>query len=143
MAEPPLTLTDKLKAVSDRFQARIDAKAAEIKAACSSFLKAGGDRETLSALREAINLSHRLAGSAGSMGFGEIGDASKALELALLDVKQGQGAPLGEKRIRIERALGDLTEAARNKNREDIVAPKTTPPGGEIPVRDRSEKPVI
>ena len=119
MAEKAASLSDKLKAISDRFAAKIDQKTADIEAACELFLSSGKGADAPGARAEAINLTHRLAGSSGSMGFPELGDAAKALEVSLIAVS---GDAAAEARRAITPAVEAFAAAARRKTRAALPA---------------------
>lgn len=105
MADPTPSLADKMAALSNRFEAKIDERTEEIEAACNRFLNDGEDDATVQ--EGAITLAHRLAGSSGTMGFAELGKTAAALERALKS----------KNRTDIEAALQTLKEAAERKKR--------------------------
>lgn len=109
MSMPPQDFEKFLDLQRADYQRALPGKMAQIHALWRA-LDAGG--EAPSPLADLERLAHTLAGAAGTFGFGEVGQAAKALELLLRPAVEGDGAgPAAltpQQRSDIARAIGEL-----------------------------------
>jgi HPt (histidine-containing phosphotransfer) domain-containing protein len=68
----------------------------------------GGDSPRAELLRTA----HSMAGAAATFGLPGVGEAARALELALQSVCEGAGAPSDRDRMRIEAGIAELVRVS-------------------------------
>lgn len=87
---------EKLDALRRRLAERLPGIVAEIETACREWMAAPADAARH---EKAVRTSHTLAGTAGTYGYLELGQAARALELLLRG-----GAPLGD----VEAQMGRL-----------------------------------
>jgi diguanylate cyclase (GGDEF)-like protein len=80
MTNASASLTKKLELLSDAYAARLDGKLTDLKAAVDVIAVDGLSEIVKNALFDVRDQSHKLAGSAGSFGFVELGDAARNLE---------------------------------------------------------------
>jgi len=94
--EQPTTLEAKLDAMKDRFLGRVRAEYAIL-----SLYRQG----SLPATPELIFIVHKLAGSAGMVGYSEISEAAGRLDDELADANADNSARLQELLIAMEKAI--------------------------------------
>ncbi|MCC9620428.1 Hpt domain-containing protein [Thalassospira sp. MA62] len=78
------SLQEKLKALQKTYADALPGKMDEIDASWNSFTTSR-DENTL---EDAIRLTHKLAGTAKTYGFGDLGEYAKAAELNLISLKE-------------------------------------------------------
>jgi DNA-binding response OmpR family regulator len=127
------SVDDKMRALQSSYLSTLPAKLGELAAAVRPLLEGGSDDEMLAALTDLRDLSHKLAGSAGTFGHGEISEAAHGLEeLAEFVLGAGQ-QPTAEQIADIRTLLGRLAAAAPGES-GDPAAPSAGRAAKEGPI---------
>jgi diguanylate cyclase (GGDEF)-like protein len=117
-----MSLKDKLEEASLQFAGKIDSRVSEIENACLELMKTVTSFESALAVEYMIPPVSKLAGSAGTLGFGRISEVAARLEETLIGLRDRK-QPLNEderQRIRsLTRRLRDLITAPRDDDHLD------------------------
>jgi diguanylate cyclase (GGDEF)-like protein len=117
-----MSLKDKLEEASLQFAGKIDSRVCKIEDACLELMKTVTSFESALAVEYMIPPVSKLAGSAGTLGFGQISEVAARLEETLVNIRdQGQALTEDERqRIRIfTKQLRKLITAPRDDNHLD------------------------
>ena len=117
-----MSLKDKLEEASLQFAGKIDSRVCEIEDACLELMKTVTSFESALAVEYMIPPVSKLAGSAGTLGFGQISEVAARLEETLVNIRdQGQALTEDERqRIRtFTKQLRKLITAPRDDTHLD------------------------
>ena len=81
MADPAAELQRQLQLLAEQFSARLQRELPELSSQADALLAAGDEPQRLLALHNLRQQLHKLAGSAGTFGFAELGQEARRLEL--------------------------------------------------------------
>jgi len=103
---PPSEVRKKLETLRNRFQ---DKTIREIEGLVASIFRASQNPEAIEELIAAYQLLHRLAGSAGTLGFSQLGERARTLEIAIkpLADQVAVGADSTRVQLQLKQLLAD------------------------------------
>lgn len=129
MAQDKAALKERLEQLRTAFAEKLSARLTEIDEAATVFLGAEAEAEGRARLEVLRGLAHKLAGSAGTFGYSQVGDSARALEQLCLPLLDGPAVADPGWRQKATALLAKLHDGA-NLHPEEVELREFQPPKG-------------